>query len=420
MTIKSLTTVAKTSVRLRDEIAVYGDEIAVYEDEIAVYGDEIAVYEDEIAVYRDEIAVYGDEIAVYGDEIAVYRDEIAVYGDEIAVYEDEIAVYGDEIAVYEDEIAVYRDEIAVYGDEIAVYGDEIAVYGDEIAVYRDEIAVYGDEIAVYGDEIAVYEDEIAVYRDEIAVYEDEIAVYEDEIAVYGDEIAVYEDEIAVYGDEIAVYEDEIAVYGDEIAVYRDEIAVYRDEIAVAEMISPSNKENSFVYERERKRGLVRCTEPKESTLQNPLQLSSSQGLRKIVISGIHIVDSAEEDKNQSYTKNEDRRPQILYLLDEKLNEEQKLINTECLEEYSEVFYIEEKLFSKIYVKHKIDTSDSRPIKHRPYRVSPDERRAIQSEVDKMIKMEILQQSESLWSSPVVLVKKKDRSWRFYVGYQKLK
>ncbi|UYV76773.1 hypothetical protein LAZ67_14001988 [Cordylochernes scorpioides] len=71
------------------------------------------------------------------------------------------------------------------------------------------------------------------------------------------------------------------------------------------------------------------------------------------------------------------------------------------------------------VKHKIVTSDNQPIKQRPYRVSPTKRRAIQSEVDKMIKMGIVQPSESPWLSPVVLVKKKDGSWRFCVNYRKL-
>ncbi|UYV66998.1 hypothetical protein LAZ67_4003622, partial [Cordylochernes scorpioides] len=138
-------------------------------------------------------------------------------------------------------------------------------------------------------------------------------------------------------------------------------------------------------------------------------------LRKIGSSGIYSVDTAEDDKTQSNIKNEDRRQQILSLVDERLNEEQKSMIAECLEKYSEVFDFDRKSFSTTSnVKHKIDTSDSRPIKQRPYRVSPVERRAIQSEVDKMIKMGIVQPSESPWSSPVVLVKKKDGSWRFCV------
>ncbi|UYV79636.1 K02A2.6-like, partial [Cordylochernes scorpioides] len=70
-------------------------------------------------------------------------------------------------------------------------------------------------------------------------------------------------------------------------------------------------------------------------------------------------------------------------------------------------------------RNQIIPADNRPIKQRPYRVSPTERRAIQGEVDKMIKMGVAQPSESPWSSPVVLVKNKDGSWRFCVDYRRL-
>ncbi|UYV70481.1 K02A2.6-like, partial [Cordylochernes scorpioides] len=70
-------------------------------------------------------------------------------------------------------------------------------------------------------------------------------------------------------------------------------------------------------------------------------------------------------------------------------------------------------------KHKINTEDHPPIKRRPYRVSQVERQTIQNEVDKMLKEGIVQLSESLWSSPVVLVKNKNGSWRFCVDYRHL-
>ncbi|UYV83328.1 hypothetical protein LAZ67_23000576, partial [Cordylochernes scorpioides] len=70
-------------------------------------------------------------------------------------------------------------------------------------------------------------------------------------------------------------------------------------------------------------------------------------------------------------------------------------------------------------KHKINTEDHPPIKRRPYPVSQVERQTIQNEVDKMLKGGIVQLSESPWSSPVVLVKKKNGSWRFCVDYRHL-
>ncbi|GFU47285.1 retrovirus-related Pol polyprotein from transposon 297 [Trichonephila clavipes] len=59
------------------------------------------------------------------------------------------------------------------------------------------------------------------------------------------------------------------------------------------------------------------------------------------------------------------------------------------------------------VKHKIDTDNSAPIKQRPYRISTAERRVIEKDVQRKLKEDVIQSSESSWSSPVVLVKKKE-------------
>ncbi|GFU66402.1 retrovirus-related Pol polyprotein from transposon 297 [Trichonephila clavipes] len=52
------------------------------------------------------------------------------------------------------------------------------------------------------------------------------------------------------------------------------------------------------------------------------------------------------------------------------------------------------------------TGDHAPINQRAYRVSPTERRIIHEEVQKMLDEGIVQPSESPWSSPIVLVRKK--------------
>lgn len=75
--------------------------------------------------------------------------------------------------------------------------------------------------------------------------------------------------------------------------------------------------------------------------------------------------------------------------------------------------------SQLHVKHRINTGDHSPISQRAYRVSPSERRIISEEVSKMLGRGVIQPSESPWSSPVVLVKKKDGNWRFCVDYRRL-
>ena len=70
-------------------------------------------------------------------------------------------------------------------------------------------------------------------------------------------------------------------------------------------------------------------------------------------------------------------------------------------------------------KHVIRTTDEVPIFQRPYRKSLKEREIIQNEVKTMIDNDIIEISTSPWSSPVVLIPKKDGSKRFCVDYRKL-
>lgn len=71
-------------------------------------------------------------------------------------------------------------------------------------------------------------------------------------------------------------------------------------------------------------------------------------------------------------------------------------------------------------KHRIITDDAiRPLRQNPYRVSAKERDAIRSQVEQMLRDDVIQPSCSPWASPVVLVKKKDGTLRFCVDYRKL-
>ena len=68
---------------------------------------------------------------------------------------------------------------------------------------------------------------------------------------------------------------------------------------------------------------------------------------------------------------------------------------------------------------KIDTYDEVPIAQKPYRVAYNKRQVIDSQVEEMLEAGIIQPSRSPWSSPVVLVKKRDGTERFCVDYGKL-
>jgi hypothetical protein len=63
--------------------------------------------------------------------------------------------------------------------------------------------------------------------------------------------------------------------------------------------------------------------------------------------------------------------------------------------------------------------DSPPIKQRYYPVSPYKQRLIDEELQKMLDEDVIEPSNSAWSSPVLLVPKRDGGYRFCVDYRKL-
>ena len=73
--------------------------------------------------------------------------------------------------------------------------------------------------------------------------------------------------------------------------------------------------------------------------------------------------------------------------------------------------------SKVY--HQIPTGSAKPIKQGPRRLPYHQREEVEKNLDAMIKNGVVTPSTSPWSSPIVLVKKKDGTTRFCVDYRKL-
>jgi hypothetical protein len=72
-----------------------------------------------------------------------------------------------------------------------------------------------------------------------------------------------------------------------------------------------------------------------------------------------------------------------------------------------------------HVTHKINTGNAPPVRQ-PVRRQPfAKRQREQGEVERMIAKGVIEPSNSPWSSPIILVKKKDGSTRFCVHYRKL-
>lgn len=72
-----------------------------------------------------------------------------------------------------------------------------------------------------------------------------------------------------------------------------------------------------------------------------------------------------------------------------------------------------------FALHRIDTGNSAPISVPPYRVTPAKKEIIRKEIDRMLEEEVIEEAESPWASPVVLVPKKNGEIRFCVDYRAL-
>lgn len=71
------------------------------------------------------------------------------------------------------------------------------------------------------------------------------------------------------------------------------------------------------------------------------------------------------------------------------------------------------------LEHVIDTGDAPPIKQRHYPVSPNIAKFINTELDEMLRLGVVEPSHSAWSSPIVVVKKHSGAYRFCIDFRKV-
>ena len=70
-------------------------------------------------------------------------------------------------------------------------------------------------------------------------------------------------------------------------------------------------------------------------------------------------------------------------------------------------------------EHKIELTSDEPIRLRPYPLPYSTRQTVSEEIAKMLQADIIEKSDSPYSSPIVLVKKKDGTARFCIDFRKL-
>ena len=111
---------------------------------------------------------------------------------------------------------------------------------------------------------------------------------------------------------------------------------------------------------------------------------------------------------------------ILDNLDQKLNH----LDSEKKDEVAKLILEYRHLFPDVpgrtdVLFHDVDVGEAKPIKQPPYRLNPIKKEHMQKEIDYMFKHDIIERSDSEWSSPCILVPKPDKTYRFCTDYRKI-
>lgn len=108
-----------------------------------------------------------------------------------------------------------------------------------------------------------------------------------------------------------------------------------------------------------------------------------------------------------------------------MNDEERTCISQLCKEYKDIFYCEQvPLTFTNQVKHSIRTKNEDPIYVRPYRQAPAQAAEIKSQVEKLLKNNVIQESYSPWNAPVHLVPKKmdasgEVKYRMVIDYRRL-
>jgi len=131
------------------------------------------------------------------------------------------------------------------------------------------------------------------------------------------------------------------------------------------------------------------------------------------VRAIQLTESADPQRVQQLLE-------ILGVEQLDLSPSDKAQLSDLVEEFADVFALDEtELGSTDWATHSIDTGDQHPVRQPPRRIPFALRARVEEMVQQMLKPEVIQPSQSPWSSPIVLVAKKDGSTRFCVDYRRL-
>ena len=162
----------------------------------------------------------------------------------------------------------------------------------------------------------------------------------------------------------------------------------------------------------------------------PVFLKSNQRLAKVsLVDNTSVFDMKEPNEAYVFSMGEtsqktDHEQMIkdlgINLDDTQLSEDQKSRLYQFLGNNRDIFAkdISELGVTNLHT-HTIHTGNAPPVSSAPYRQTPKMRTELERQLEDMKRHGIIEESNSVWHSPVVMVKKPNNEWRFCVDYRKL-
>lgn len=159
--------------------------------------------------------------------------------------------------------------------------------------------------------------------------------------------------------------------------------------------------------------------------QVPVMLLNTHNKSTTLFAGTNIatatsipVVAAMTSKNEKDRKSPQEIIQQIDLSNTTLNQEQKQQLVKLLHEKVGAFaqHDDDVGYMKDF-QMSIEMEDNHPVKQRPYRAEFRLKPVIEEETKKMLEMKIIEPCNSPWASPIILVPKKDGSWRYAVDFR---
>ena len=158
----------------------------------------------------------------------------------------------------------------------------------------------------------------------------------------------------------------------------------------------------------------------EDSLTNP-NISSTDASPIAILSAPNTVDSEERppliDPDELITTLKFDLGELK--VGKQLSDSEKSQLIQTITDFKDVIAFDGHLGRTNLIEYQIEVDRTRPVHVRPYRVSPQQRTDVIKQAQSMLEADIIRPSRSAWNSPIVMVKKKDNSFRFCTDLRKL-